>query len=80
MDGRPKFMEKLQKYYKIMAKWKEKYREDVANMSNDELYVEFMDVAAEHFNDEFCTSADEFRFLECKKEFEYRLKTNGFLE
>lgn len=60
------------------AKWKVKYRERIANMSNNELYEEFIEKASDYFNIE-CSLGDEFRYSECEKEFEYRLKTNNFL-
>ena len=62
-----------------MAKWKEKYRESVANMSNRELYEEFKQTIIDYYDD-CSTSGDRFRYEECKTEFEYRLKTNGFLD
>lgn len=60
--------------------WKVKYREHVANMGNNELYEEFIKKASIYFDVEFSTTEDEFRYLECKKEFEHRLKTNNFLK
>ena len=63
-----------------MIKWKAEYREHVANLSNRELYEEFLDTAGDSFNDEMAMPNDHFRFGECRTEFEYRLKTNGFLD
>jgi glutathionylspermidine synthase len=63
-----------------MGKYKEifkaQYKEEVANMSNEELYKIYLDVANNIVDSD---DIDLIMFQELRTEFEFRLKTCGFL-
>jgi len=64
----------------VTYKWQMEYREYVAGLSNRELYEEFQEQVIDHYNDYSSDNRTKFKYDECKTEFEYRLKVNGFLD